>query len=139
MNAEFLAHVYTSNGERQTLETHLKGVAALCLKFASNMGLETAGELIGLVHDLGKHSEEFQNYLKSAIGLPNPDEDEEFVDAKRLKGKIDYSAAGEQWVWIEPSAKGQFEWIAGQVLALCFAPHHPVLIDCDLHLEVAPL
>ena len=31
-----------------------------------------------------------QNYLKSAVELLNPDEDEEFVDAKGLKGKVDH-------------------------------------------------
>ena len=64
------------------------------------------GEVIGLLHDLGKYSDEFQAYLQSAVGLINPDEDE-FVDAKGLKGKVDHSTAGAQLIWRELSRQSR--------------------------------
>ena len=78
---------------------------------------------------LGKYSEEFQNYLKSAVGIINADEDD-FVDAQGLKGKVDHSTAGAQLVWEELSKRGTMEKIVGQILALCIASHHSGLIDC---------
>jgi CRISPR-associated endonuclease/helicase Cas3 len=105
-------------------------VAAHTRGFAEKIGLADQGELIGLLHDLGKYSNEFQNYLKSAVGLLNQDEDEEFVDARGLKGKIDHSTAGAQFVWRELSKHGPWGQIVGQVLALCIASHHSGLIDC---------
>ena len=96
---------------------------------AAKIGLETQGELIGLLHDLGKYSEQFQNYLKSAVGLINQDEDE-FVDARDLKGKVDHSTAGAQLVWGELGKQDNIGKIAGQILALCIASHHSGLIDC---------
>lgn len=125
-----IAHVRDGDGSIQPLRDHLTGVSRLARCHADKIGLAHQGELIGLLHDLGKYSEEFQNYLKSAVGLLNPDEDEEFVDAQGLKGKVDHSSAGAQFVWRELSDQGQLGSIVGQILALCIASHHSGLIDC---------
>lgn len=124
-----IAHVRERDGAIQFLSDHLTGVSALSRGHASKIGLAEQGELIGLLHDLGKYSAEFQNYLKSAVELLNPDEDE-FVDARGLKGKVDHSSAGAQYVWRELSSQGALGPIVGQILALCIASHHSGLIDC---------
>mgnify|MGYP005806152727 CR=1 FL=1 len=130
MTTEFLAHVRDSDKQKQTLVAHLKGVAEASRSSANKLGLSLAGELIGLLHDLGKHSDEFQHYLQSATGLLNPDEDEDYVDANGLKGKVDHSTAGAQLVWKELSKQGPLGQVVGQILALCIASHHSGLIDC---------
>lgn len=112
------------------MDCHLHGVAAKARAFAEKVGLPDHGELIGLVHDLGKYSHDFQAYIKSAAGILNQDEDEDFVDAAGLKGKIDHSTAGAQLVWRQLSTEGQLGEIVGQILALCIASHHSGLIDC---------
>ncbi|KNZ34030.1 MAG: CRISPR-associated protein [Methylibium sp. NZG] len=126
----FAAHHRKSDGEWQSLDDHLIGVAALSKRFAAKLGLQQAGELLGLLHDLGKYSQAFQTYLKSATGEINQDEDEDWVDAVSLKGKIDHSTAGAQMIWEKLSAKGQKERLVAQLLALCIASHHSGLIDC---------
>ncbi|MCW2311082.1 CRISPR-associated helicase Cas3' [Rhodoferax antarcticus] len=123
------AHVRKADGAIQLLPDHLTGVARLSGEFARKIGLPQQGELIGLLHDFGKYSAEFQHYLKSAVELLNPDEDE-FVDAKGLKGKVDHSTAGAQLVWQELAKFGQLGQIVAQILALCIASHHSGLIDC---------
>lgn len=126
-----IAHVRKSDGEKQELRVHLTEVSAICQKLAAKLGLPSAGLLIGLLHDFGKYSQQFQLYIQSATGVINPDEDD-YVDAKGLKGKIDHSTAGAQWVYqqLKPfGAKGQGE-LCGQILALCIASHHSGLIDC---------
>jgi CRISPR-associated endonuclease/helicase Cas3 len=125
----FVAHV-RAGGEIQSVESHLRGVSQLAGKMAEKFGLPTQGALIGLLHDLGKYSAAFQAYIQSATGLLNQDEDEEFVNAAGLKGKIDHSSSGAQWIWLELSQQGDLERIAGQVMALCIASHHSGLIDC---------
>jgi len=114
----------------QSLEDHLEGVARLAGKFAAKFQLSDYGELIGLVHDLGKYSAEFQAYIKSATGVLNQDEDEEYVDADELRGKIDHSTSGAQFLWNELSGKSGMHRAMAQVLALCVASHHSGLIDC---------
>ena len=88
-----LAHWRASDQTAQDLEVHLATVGYLSGEFASKIKLGAAGEILGLLHDLGKYSHEFQTYIKSAEGLINPDEDD-YVDAKERKGKVDHSSAG---------------------------------------------
>lgn len=96
---------------------------------SDNGSLELLGELLGLLHDLGKYSNAFQDYLGSAIGAINQDSDD-YVDASKLRGKIDHSTAGAQYIWQTLSPQGPFGRFAGQVLSLCIASHHSGLIDC---------
>jgi len=63
---EFVAH-RRKDGECQYLVQHLVEVSALAKSFSAKIGLGRAGELIGLLHDVGKHSHEFQQYLRSAV------------------------------------------------------------------------
>jgi CRISPR-associated endonuclease/helicase Cas3 len=44
------------------------------------------------LHDLGKATFEFYQYIGSATGLIDPDEDD-YIDASGKKGKIDHSSA----------------------------------------------
>ena len=126
---DFIAHV-RKDGEWQSLQEHLQGVGKRSARSAGKLGLSLAGEILGLLHDLGKYSEKFQNYLKSATGIYDQDADEEYVDAKSLKGKIDHSTAGAQLIWRELSKQGPLGVWAGQIFALCIASHHSGLIDC---------
>lgn len=132
MHHTFIAHKRKSDGERQPLINHLREVGELSAGLAEKIGVKDAGRLIGLLHDFGKYSHEFQTYIKSATGEINPDEDD-YVDAPGLKGKIDHSTAGAQLVWkllskYGKKGPGQGE-LCGQILALCIASHHSGLID----------
>lgn len=129
-----IAHIRKQDGviilpREQTLDEHLKDVSELSALNASKIGLTKAGELIGQLHDFGKYSDIFQNYIGSAAGLINQDEDE-YVDSQGLKGKIDHSTAGSQYIWNFAKGKSSKEQIAAQLLALCIASHHSGLIDC---------
>jgi len=114
----------------QSVKTHLEGVAGVCRTLTGKAGSPDIGELLGLLHDLGKYSQQFQTYIKSATGILNPDMDEDYVDAGQLKGSIDHSTAGAQWIWRQCSQYGQQGQLIGQILAVCLASHHGGLIDC---------
>lgn len=129
-NKLFVAHVRGEGNMCQSLEAHLHGVAKLASGFASKFGLSSQGELIGLLHDLGKYSSAFQAYIQSVTGLLNQDADEEFVDAAGLKGKIDHSTGGAQFIWQHLAGKDALAHVAGEILAICVASHHSGLIDC---------
>lgn len=125
-----IAHFRASDGTWQLLTEHLEGVGHLAEHHAQKIRMGRFGQLAGLLHDLGKFSEEFQTYLRSAVGLLDPDEDDEWVDAASLKGKVDHSTAGAQWAWHALGNKGSSERAVAQALALCVASHHSGLIDC---------
>lgn len=126
-----IAHIRNDgeNHTEQSVKEHLFGVSEIAAKNAGKIGLTKAGELLGLLHDLGKYSAAFQNYIKSATGLLNQDEDD-YVDSKGLKGKIDHSTAGAQHIWSFTKEKKPQEQIAAQLLSLCVSSHHSGLIDC---------
>lgn len=127
-NSDYIAHRRERDGEIQHLATHLEEVSRLAGEFASKVGLKEQGEVIGLLHDIGKASHEFKQYIESAAGLINPDEDD-YVDAAGLRGKVDHSTAGAQLIYRELAQNGKEAIFAAQVLALCLASHHSGLID----------
>ena len=126
---KYIAHRRTSDEKEQSLETHLAEVGELAQLRSRKLGAAQAGKLIGLLHDFGKYSLQFQQYIGSASGKINPDEDE-YVEFKVLKGKIDHSSAGAQWVWQACQKWGAREQAVGQILALCIASHHSGLMNC---------
>jgi CRISPR-associated endonuclease/helicase Cas3 len=115
--------------ETQSLYCHLAAVSRHAGKFARKIGLEEAGKILGLLHDFGKASEIFQNYLLSAEEMIDPDADG-YVDSEAMHGKIDHSTAGAQLIYNALHGKGSKEKIVAQLLALCIASHHSGLIDC---------
>jgi len=56
---EFIAHC-KDNGDIQSVSRHLLDVSVLVRLFAEKIGLGSAGEVVGLLHDLGKYSPEFR-------------------------------------------------------------------------------
>jgi CRISPR-associated endonuclease/helicase Cas3 len=131
MKSQFIAHLRKSDQREQSLWTHLTETSEFAGAFAGKIGLEQVGSLLGLLHDVGKASEAFQNYIRSAVGLKNPDEDG-YVDSAEMKGKIDHSSAGAQIINTNLADKGTEGKIAAQILSLCIASHHSGLIDCLL-------
>ena len=117
--------------QSQSLATHLTETAAIAKMLAAKLGLDLAGELLGLMHDFGKYSLKFQKYIYDATGLINPDLDDE--ESTPGGSKVDHSTAGAQWVYRRLAAMGQKESgvLCGQMLGLCIASHHGAgLIDC---------
>ena len=130
MNFDYIAHIRKSDQNPQSLQTHLTEAAAIAKLLAAKLNLEQAGELLGLMHDFGKYSQKFQNYIRRVnnIGF-NFDQDDE----DSFKGG-DHSTAGAQWVYRELRKFGAAQGIGelfGQMLGLCIASHHGEgLIDC---------
>ncbi|MGM0462113.1 MAG: CRISPR-associated endonuclease Cas3'', partial [Fibrobacterota bacterium] len=95
----YIAHQRKSDKKEQSVVEHLQAVSELANGFTEIIGLPLSGELIGLLHDLGKYSEEFQEYIRFSIKQDSPDFD---VDAEEdlnyKKGKIDHSTAGAQLI-----------------------------------------
>lgn len=126
-----IAHIRTDRKGRevQSLCEHLNQTAAICGDFAKKFDLEKTGRILGALHDFGKASDEFQNYIRSAEGLIDPDSDD-YVDEREKKGKIDHSSAGAQFLREQLEQFGPEGSIAAQVMSLCIASHHSGLIDC---------
>ena len=123
---DLIAHV-RQNRDEQLLVTHLNEASRLAEGFAVRIGLPEIGKIMGLLHDFGKASKEYQSYLRTNEGLISPDEDG-YSHAKR--GEIDHSTAGAQLAYEKLANRGQEGKILAQFLALAIASHHSGLIDC---------
>ncbi len=101
-------------GNRQYLEEHLANVANLAARFGAECGCAEWARLAGLWHDLGKYSEEFQQYILSMSGLTD--------GAGAGPGRVDHSTLG------AVVATQQFGPL-GRILAYAIAGHHAGLPD----------
>jgi len=125
---EFIAHIRKEDNEKQKLIDHLIQVGEKCSELVAKISLpKEIGKILGLLHDFGKASKDYQDYLKTNEGLINPDEDN-YSKAKR--GEVDHSTAGAQLVYEKLANRGQEGKILAQFLALAIASHHSGLIDC---------
>ena len=114
--APFYAHSLPGSPEEdwELLEDHLRRVGTGAADFAAAFGAEEWGRLLGLWHDLGKYSVEFQAYLQSTSGVTLPGSSQ---------SRVDHSTAGAQ------HAASTVPGIASRILAYCIAGHHGGLPD----------
>ena len=130
MAKDAIAHVRKLDGLQQLLIDHLLETSTISGQLAAKLNLGLVGELLGLMHDFGKYSQDFQEYIKSVTGI-NPDADDYVLPNGK---KIDHSTAGVQWVYRELRKFGAAQGIGelfGQMLGICIASHHGEgLIDC---------
>ena len=62
---DYIAHV-REDGKTQTIKEHLENTAVLAGSFASSFGAESMGKTAGLLHDIGKYSDQFQKRIRGA-------------------------------------------------------------------------
>ena len=66
-----ISHLFQDNNGRwhiQTNENHLNGVAELASSFADSIHLKEFGYAMGILHDKGKESNQFQSYIRTVSG-----------------------------------------------------------------------
>lgn len=120
---EKIARIRECDGQAQLLADHLTNVALITSVNMKRLGMPKTGELLGLLHDLGKYSSKFQNYIRSAGGLVDQDS-EDFIDPNREHGKIDHSTAGAQFLIEGCSQSGKKTVLASHIVAICLVSHH---------------
>lgn len=117
MKKEYYAHSLKGRPRKewQKLEDHLKNVAKLARDFAKPFGGDDWAFITGLLHDIGKSSNEFQNVLIKT--------NDNNTNIETKKGRPDHSTAGAQF--IAKLYKNGFE----KLIAYVITGHHSGLLD----------
>lgn len=119
---EYPAHIRKVDGKKyiQTVEEHCRGVAEIAAELLRDIGLEKTAYLSGMVHDLGKFSENFKNYIEKA------------ADGEKVqRGSVNHTFAGVRFL-LEKHSDEQlsgFSDIVLEILAYAVGAHHG-LFDC---------
>ena len=117
---DYLAHIRRDLSGRpiavQTVRQHCHNTAEYAAQALEPVSLSASGYLAGLVHDAGKYTAGFQNYLAGQIGQ---------------RGSVNHTFAGvrlllERYFSADP---GDFSGVASELLALASGGHHG-LFDC---------
>ncbi|EJG1861765.1 CRISPR-associated helicase Cas3' [Vibrio parahaemolyticus] len=142
----YIAHPDIEHGNHQSVYIHLTSVSELAGRLAAKLGFAEQGRLIGLMHDFGKYSSAFQEYIRLIIeeqtsdNFDNDEGNSVASKSRSLKGKIDHSSAGAQWVMNslfpccmtlkqQNQALVPYGLAIVQALSMCIASHHSGLID----------
>lgn len=118
----FPAHIRKNeDGTRliQTVNEHSRAAAKLCEKALAPVGLEKTGYLLGLIHDCGKYTKAFADYISRV------------VEGETLRrGSVNHSFAPVQLILNKYRDKSSaMGCAAGELLAFALGSHHG-LFDC---------
>ena len=116
-----LAHI-AKDGRQQSVYDHLKNAMEFCGLYAGKIGLSACGKLAGMLHDIGKFSDGFQEYITCAN-----------QDRGYRKIGPDHSTAGAVYIlnFINKSSSKQ-KRITAQIISMVIMWHHGGLKDiCD--------
>lgn len=116
-----IAHIRKSDRAVQSLESHCTQVAKICEQTAHPLGLSKAAYLIGLLHDMGKATEKFKEYLF------------EVRFNSKISSPYHHSFAGAIFVyrrWFCDKSEDIYRHAAAQIFSLCISGHHAGLMNC---------
>ncbi len=128
---EFIAHIREGDGEIQSVEEHLLAVKQISESIGMKMGVPHIAGLAGMLHDLGKYTKEFRNYIWTAVNDPK--------NAQR-KGSVDHSTAGGKLLYemYHKDKKTSIFSLLAEIVGNTIISHHSYLkdyIDLELNSE----
>lgn len=113
------AHIAIDPHRIQTCTEHARSVAELAKNSLSPLGLAAAGEIAGLLHDMGKYTEEFRTYLEKASRGEHV-----------TKGSVIHTFAGVRYLLNRfHSHEGALSFgdLASELLAVSVGSHHGLM------------
>ncbi|MDR9505302.1 CRISPR-associated helicase Cas3' [Brevibacillus agri] len=119
---KFIAHIRESDKQIQSVAEHLLGVKALAESIGEKIGVKHIAGLAGMLHDMGKYTEEFKDYIIKAVENPG--------EAPK-RGSVDHSTAGGRLLYqkFHTGNPSRGSWILAEVVGNAIISHHSYLHD----------
>ncbi|MDR0286572.1 MAG: CRISPR-associated helicase Cas3' [Clostridiales bacterium] len=110
----FIAHI-REDGKKQSVKEHLEGTAGIAEKMGLEAGLAVTMKLTGLLHDIGKNTKRFYDYIVTA-----------FTDPRSVhRGEVNHSSAGGKFIHERYYEKGNTaEKLTAQIISNAIISHH---------------
>ncbi|WP_168120141.1 CRISPR-associated helicase Cas3' [Paenibacillus sp. HB172176] len=119
---DYIAHIRESDKEIQTVEQHLTSVRELAEKNGEKLGIPHVAGLAGLLHDMGKFTEAFREYIWNAVFHP---------EKPVKRGSVDHSTAGGKLLYerYHTGAPKASRWLVAEIVGNAIISHHAYLQD----------
>ncbi|MBT2217951.1 CRISPR-associated helicase/endonuclease Cas3 [Virgibacillus dakarensis] len=119
----YIAHIRESDKEIQPLKIHLLESKNLAEVFGAKLGLKHVAGLCGLLHDIGKYSSNFQQYIYEAVFYPD--------STTYKRGEVDHSTAGGKLIFelLHQSNNTLHEKLLAEIVSNAIISHHSNLKD----------
>ncbi len=119
---EFPAHYRKMDDSIQTVEEHLRDAGKKCEEYAGKLQFSHMGKLLGLLHDMGKYTDEFYNYIWEAI-------ERERRGEEKVRGHVDHGRYGAMLVLERYHNTNSQRAILSEICAMILCYHHGGLED----------
>ncbi|GGG19024.1 CRISPR-associated helicase Cas3' [Paenibacillus abyssi] len=118
----YIAHIRESDKQIQSVEEHLLGVRSLAESYGEKIGVKHIAGLAGMLHDMGKYTHEFRDYILEAVRNP---------DSPPKRGSVDHSTAGGKLLYqlYHSGNPSMLNWILAEVAGNAILSHHSYLHD----------
>ncbi|SJZ83805.1 CRISPR-associated endonuclease Cas3'' [Garciella nitratireducens] len=121
---QFIAHIRKKDKQVQTVEEHLIETKRLSEIYGEKIGVKHITGLAGMLHDLGKYTNEFREYILEAVNNP---------DIPSRRGKVDHSTAGGKFLYeffhIPKKNLSLYKGLIAEVVGNAIISHHSYLHD----------
>lgn len=120
---KYIAHIRETDKKIQTVAEHLYGVKNLAEKYGAKLRLKHVAGLAGLLHDLGKYSDTFQEYIHQVVFHPE--------DTEWKRGDVDHSTAGGKLLFdlYHTPKNNPYEKLLAEIVGNAIISHHSNLHD----------
>ncbi|MDC2867308.1 CRISPR-associated helicase Cas3' [Bacillus sp. BP-3] len=118
----YIAHIRENDKQLQTVEEHLLGVKELAETYGEKIGIKHLAGLAGMLHDLGKYTNEFREYILEAVNNP---------DSPPKRGSVDHSTAGGKLLYQFFHTENiiPYKGIISEIVGNAIISHHGYLQD----------
>lgn len=123
----YTARFNNKNFRVQSVKAHILNVANYSRTFGDKLNVSSFLYLAGLVHDMGKYSKKFQNYINKELKEAKNGSKGNVND---VADKVDHGVFGAKYIYEMYNKRDDYSCITSEILALICCYHHGGLPDC---------
>ncbi|KRM56733.1 hypothetical protein C5L31_000135 [Secundilactobacillus malefermentans] len=110
----YIGHIGQDDDRIQELSTHLLSVRDMCYQWGKEIGLAHVCGLAGWLHDMGKYSDTFQDYI-----IKSHDN-----DPSAIRGSVDHATAGAIFLANYSQNPGELDEVLVELVGNVVMAHH---------------